>query len=79
MSSSQKDLFRLARQAGIYTSIPLLLGGGPLLGFIAGRALDSRIGTEPWGVAVGVLIGLVAGGVEAVRLIQYAQREFGSD
>jgi F0F1-type ATP synthase assembly protein I len=66
---------RLARQVGIYTSIPMVLLGGPLAGFLIGRFLDRRFDSDPWAVTLAVGIGFVAGLVQTVRLIRYAQMD----
>ncbi|MBI3317967.1 MAG: AtpZ/AtpI family protein [Candidatus Omnitrophica bacterium] len=58
---------------GVFTSIPMVLAGGPTLGFLIGRFLDRRFSSDPWGVFFFVLAGLVAGVVETIRLIQRAQ------
>ena len=77
LPQSTQELARLARQVGIYTSIPMVMVGGPVLGFLVGRFLDQRFGSDPWGVAVAVLVGIVAGGIQTIKLIGYAQQ--GSD
>ena len=64
----------LIRQAGIFMSIPMVLVGGPTLGFFIGRLIDSRLSTDPWGVLVAVGVGLVAGVFESIKLIRYVQR-----
>lgn len=74
LPSKQQDLVRLARQAGIYMAIPMILAGGPTLGFLIGRYLDRRFSTDPWGVTAAVVLGLLGGIAEAIRLIRYAQR-----
>lgn len=75
MKEPATDLTRLARQVGIFTAIPMILVGGPTLGFVVGQFLDRRFGSDPWGVAVAVLAGLFASGIETVRLIRYVQRK----
>ena len=69
----KQDLIRLVRQAGILTSIPMVLVGGPTLGFLIGRFLDRRFSSDPWGVFGAVIVGMVAGLAETVRLIQKSQ------
>ena len=56
-------------------SIPTVLVGGPTIGFIVGRFLDRRLNSDPWGVAVSVLVGFAAGAAQTVRLIHHAQRK----
>ena len=72
--STQQDLVRLIRQAGIYLSIPIVLAGGPTFGFLIGQFVDRRFSTDPWGVMVAVALGLMAGLYQTIRLIRHAQR-----
>lgn len=72
--SQKQDLVRLVRQTGIYLSIPMILAGGPTLGFFIGRFFDHRFSTDPWGVTIAVALGLVAGVYQTIRLIRYAQQ-----
>ena len=74
LSRKKPGLTEIARQAGIYTAIPMVLAAGPTLGFLAGRFLDRRLSTDPWFLILGVLTGLIAGMVETVRLIEVAQQ-----
>ena len=71
---TQQDLVRLIRQAGIYLSIPMVLAGGPTLGFLIGQFIDRRFLMEPWGVMVAVALGLMASIYQTIRMIRYAQR-----
>lgn len=48
--------------------------GAILLGFFAGRWLDSKVGIAPWGVIVGVFVGAVAGFYSMYRRLMAAQR-----
>ncbi len=76
---SERHLIQLVRQAGIYISIPLVLVGGPTVGFFLGRFLDQRLNSDPWGVLILVVVGLVAAFVETIRLFRYAQKESDAD
>ena len=73
MKNPPTDLTRLVRQVGILTAIPMVLVCGPLLGFLFGRFFDRRFGSDPWGMTASVVAGLIAGIVESVMLIRYAQ------
>lgn len=41
-----------------------------VLGFYAGRFADSRLGTEPWLLVTGVLLGVAAGTMGIVKTLQ---------
>ena len=51
-------------------SVGTVLVAGIVLGWFAGRWLDRRAGTEPWGVVIGVVLGSVAGFVELFRIVK---------
>ena len=48
------------QQAGLLTAIPIVLLVGPTLGYYLGAAVDRRVGTDPWGLAVGIALGSAA-------------------
>jgi len=62
---------RAMRDVGLYTSIPIMLGVGPALGWWLGTLAEKRWGGEPWGEVVGVLFGLAA----AVRQVYKAIKQ----
>jgi len=64
--------YRLARQLGILTTIPLLLAVAPMIGYYAGAWLDERLGTGPFLMVVFLLLGFGAGIRETVSLIRKA-------
>ncbi len=73
-SNKKNDLVRLAQQAGLFTSIPMIMMGGPAAGFFIGAFLDRRFSISPWGTGIGVLLGLAAGFFETIQLIRAAQK-----
>jgi F0F1-type ATP synthase assembly protein I len=50
-----------ASQAGEVLGVGMQFAGSILLFLFAGRWLDGRLGTEPWLMIVGVMIGAAAG------------------
>jgi len=48
------------QQAGLLTAIPIVLLVGPVLGYYLGTAADRRWASDPWGLAVGIALGLAA-------------------
>ncbi len=61
------------RQAGLLTSIPCVLLVGPVLGYYLGDALDRRWPYPPWGLGLGILLGLAASGRVTMQLIHQAK------
>ena len=51
---------RAMRDIGLYTSIPIMLGVGPALGWYLGYLAQKRWGGDPWWEVGGVLFGLAA-------------------
>jgi F0F1-type ATP synthase assembly protein I len=61
-----KDL----KQAGLLSAVPGLLIAGPLVGFGIGWFADSKLGTEPYLLLVGVLIGMASAGIEIYKVLK---------
>jgi len=55
-----KERGRQARQIGIYTTIPMMLVVGPVMGYLLGRWAGQRWGHESLFEAGGGLLGLAA-------------------
>ena len=62
------------QQAGLLTAIPFVLLVGPTLGYYLGNVLDHRWSHAPWGVAAGVVWGLVASARVTIQLIRQSER-----
>lgn len=67
------ELAVLLKQAGLLTTIPFVLLAGPTLGYFLGSALDARWAHAPWGVGLGVTVGLLASARVTIQLIQQAR------
>ncbi|GIV15268.1 MAG: hypothetical protein KatS3mg022_0703 [Armatimonadota bacterium] len=63
------------RAMALASTIGLSLVIPPVLGYFAGRWLDGRFGTEPILSMVGLIVGIVLGFVEMVRILQQIERE----
>lgn len=61
--------FALASTVSFQLAIPILLG------VFGGRYLDERFGTQPWLMITGLFLGLAAGVVGVVRVVQSFFRE----
>lgn len=65
-----RDSRRAMREIGLYTSIPILLGVGPALGWWLGRQAQQRWGGEPWLEVAGVLFGLTAAVRQTYKMLK---------
>ena len=70
---------RYIRQMGLLGTIPILLAVGPVVGFLIGRWLDSKLGTEPYLLVLFLILGFVAAGKEVYRIIKRAEKESEED
>jgi F0F1-type ATP synthase assembly protein I len=68
------DLGKRLQQAGLLTSIPFVLLVGPAIGYYLGSALDGRWPHAPWGMAGGIVLGLLASARVTIQLIRQAQQ-----
>lgn len=64
-----------ASQAGEVLGVGLQFAGAIILFLFLGRWLDERLGTEPWLLLIGVLVGAVAGFVSLYRQLVVVPRE----
>lgn len=65
----------VASQAGEMAGVGLQFAGAILLFLFAGRWLDERLGTAPWLLLLGVLVGAVAGFYSLYRQLVIVPRE----
>jgi ATP synthase protein I len=62
------------KQLGSLSTIGLELGLSITLGYLGGRWLDGKLGTEPWLQWIGLGLGLAAGARSLYRVVRRAQR-----
>jgi F0F1-type ATP synthase assembly protein I len=67
------DLSTQLRQAGLLTAIPFVLLVGPAIGYYLGTALDHRWSHAPWGMGLGIALGLLASARVTIQFIQQAR------
>jgi ATP synthase protein I len=63
-----RQLNALARLASVGIEFSL----STLIGLLGGRWLDGKLGTQPWLMIVGLVLGVVAGGRSLVRAARQA-------
>ena len=61
------------QQAGLLTAIPCVLLVGPALGYYLGTLADRRWSHAPWGMGVGIVLGLLASARVTIDLIRQAR------
>jgi len=60
------------RQVALLTAIPMVLMGGPVIGYLIGDYLDRFFLTSPWLMVVFVAMGAVSGVRQMMILIKRA-------
>jgi ATP synthase protein I len=66
---------RWIRQLGVLSGVGLTLVISTVLGFWGGRVLDRWLGTAPWLMLVGLLLGIASGFVNLFRAAGIFGRE----
>jgi F0F1-type ATP synthase assembly protein I len=66
---------RAMRDVGVYTSIPIMLGVGPALGWWLGSLAEKQWGGAPWWQVGGVLFGLAAAVRQVYKAIKQGNRD----
>jgi F0F1-type ATP synthase assembly protein I len=69
---AKRPLVSGIKQAGLLTAIPFVLLVGPMLGYYLGTAIDWRMGWAPWGMGVGIAMGLIASARVTIQMIRQA-------
>jgi ATP synthase protein I len=67
--------YKAVRQAGLLTTIPVLLTVAPLIGFFIGRYLDGKLHTEPWLTIIFLVLGFVAAARQIASIIKAANKD----
>ena len=57
-------MLKMGLQVAVAIGFPLLAGT------FGGNAVDQRLGSGPWGLLVGILVGLVVGGLAFVAILR---------
>jgi len=75
----EENRYWAIRQAGLLTTIPVLLTVPPIAGFLAGRFLDRKLNTDPIFSIVLLVFGFVAGARQIARVVKLASRDVSKD
>ena len=62
------------RHFSLLTAIPMVMVAGPIVGYGVGYFFDRWFSTDPWGMAIFSLLGIVSGARETVGLIRRVER-----
>lgn len=73
--NSEDERFKAVRQAGLLTTIPILLTVSPLIGFFIGRFIDGKLGTDPIFTIVFLVLGFIAGARQVARVVKLANKD----
>lgn len=61
------------RAAGEYLFVGTALVAALVLGYLLGSWIDGKLGSSPWGMLIGVLLGVAAGFVNLWRIVKKLQ------
>jgi F0F1-type ATP synthase assembly protein I len=75
----EEDRYSAIRQAGLLTTIPVLLAVSPIVGLLIGRFLDRKLNTDPIFSIVFLVIGFVAGARQVARVVKLAGKNVKKD
>ena len=75
----EEDRYWAIRQAGLLTTIPVLLAVSPIIGLLIGRWIDRKLDTDPIFSIAFLIIGFVAGARQVVRVVKLAGKEKAKD
>jgi F0F1-type ATP synthase assembly protein I len=67
--SGGKSPFKVMKAFAIGSTLGVQFAASVLLGFWGGRFLDHRLGSEPWLMVAGVLLGVAAGTIGIYRVV----------
>jgi len=76
---NEEDRYWAIRQAGLLTTIPVLLAAAPIIGLLIGRWIDRKLDTDPIFSIAFLIIGFVAGARQVVRVVKLAGKEKAND
>jgi F0F1-type ATP synthase assembly protein I len=76
---NEEDRYWAIRQAGLLTTIPVLLAAAPIIGLLIGRWIDRKLDTDPIFSIAFLIIGFVAGARQVVRVVKLAGKEQAKD
>lgn len=71
-NSDSKNIFR---QMGLLTSIPVILVGGPMIGFFAGQWVDQKFNTRPYATLALIIYGFLGSIREVIRIVKLASKD----
>ncbi len=58
---ADRDYRKVMRAFGLASTLGFNFAASVLIGFYLGRYLDNKLGTDPWLLILGLLIGIAAG------------------
>ena len=70
-----EERYRTARTVGLGVMVPGMLFGCVVVGCGLGYLFDKWLGTSPWGLLVGLILGSVAGVREMLKLLKKIQKD----
>jgi len=57
----------------LLTTIPFVLLVGPAIGYYLGSAIDGRLSSGPWGMGMGIALGVISSARVTIQLIRQSK------
>lgn len=74
-SSGDSNRRQLMYAFGVYSGVGMQLVISVVVGIFAGQWLDEKLGTGPWLMIIGLLLGTVAGFYNLIRILNNFQKK----
>ncbi|MHC4829751.1 MAG: AtpZ/AtpI family protein [Planctomycetota bacterium] len=71
----RQERYARGRTLGLVVGIGPMFAAGIVLGYFGGRWVDTKLGSEPFGLLAGVLLGSAAGFREVVRVLSVLRED----
>lgn len=71
----QQDDYSWMRKVGLASSIGLVMVISIFIGYFVGSWLDKKLGTTPWLMMILTLMGIAAGFIEMIKIVQQLSKD----
>ncbi|MGB2698270.1 MAG: AtpZ/AtpI family protein [Candidatus Zixiibacteriota bacterium] len=75
VEQKKENKYSSYKQIAIFTTLPIILAVGPILGYFLGNYLDSKLNTSTYLTILFFIFGCVASGRQVYKMIVRASKE----